>query len=269
MPTVQELATELGIDLGTLKPEAVTKWNGYLTDADAKYRSATELQQQAENNLRKVKEEQEQIDSYIAQYGASEDTRVALEANLAAYKAVVDNIKSQGINVEIPTLKTVPAVATPAANGGKPAFDPDKFRGSVSNVIAQSMNLNNRHLALFGKPLPVDIDALAAEAHAAGKSLYEYGAHKFDFAGEESRKSAAAQAAHDKEVSDRAVAEYREKNPVTNGNPFLQGGGDSAHAQVRKPMEVKDQRDFQNLSPRAKIAASVARSREALVANQQ
>ena len=44
--TVEALAAELGIDPATLqaKPDAVKKWNGYLTEADTKYTQATAAQ---------------------------------------------------------------------------------------------------------------------------------------------------------------------------------------------------------------------------------
>ena len=51
--TVDSLAQELGIDPATLagKGDVVAKWNGYLTEADTKYNSATAAQKDAETKL--------------------------------------------------------------------------------------------------------------------------------------------------------------------------------------------------------------------------
>jgi hypothetical protein len=266
LPTIAELATELGLDIATLKPEAVTKWNGYLTDADAQYKTAKELKEASEGNLRQVQVEQAEINKYIEQYGASETTRAALEANLAAYKAVVDNLKTQGINVDVPALTTVPAAGNPT----KPAsvFDENKFRGQVSNVLSQSINLNNRYQTLYGKPLPDDIDALADQASKAGKQLFQYAAEKYDFAGEEKRKSEATSKAHDEKIAADAVKKYQDEHPNVAGNPFMNGGSDSRSPQILKRHDTKDLREFANLSPREKIARSLTNSRELLAANQ-
>lgn len=266
MPTIAELATELGLDIATLKPEAVTKWNGYFTDADTQYKTAKELKDASEQNLRQVAHEQTEINKYIEQYGTSETTRAALEANLAAYKAVVDNLKTQGINVDVPALTTIP----PVGNSTKPAttFDENKFRGQVSNVLSQSINLNNKYQTLYGKPLPDDIDVLADQASKAGKPLFQYAAEKYDFAGEEKRKSDAASKAHDEKIADAAVKKYKEDNPNTAGNPFMNGGGDSRSPQILKRHDNTNLREYSNLSPREKIARSISNSRELIAANQ-
>jgi hypothetical protein len=266
MPTIAELATELGLDASTFKPEAVAKWNGFLTDAETQYKTAKELKDASEQNLRQVAQEQTAINAYIEQYGASETTRAALEANLAAYKAVVDNLKTQGINVDVPALTTIPAAGNPT----KPTnvFDENKFRGQVSNVLAQSINLNNKYQTLYGKPLPDDIDALADQASKAGKQLFQYAAEKYDFAGEEKRKADAATEAERAKWKAEGAKEYAEKNPNTAGNPFMNGGGDSRNPQILKRHDSKDLREYANLTPREKIARSIANSRELLAANQ-
>lgn len=266
MPSIAELATELGLDVATFKPEAVAKWNGYLTDADAQYKTAKELKEASEGNLRQVQQEQTEINKYIEQYGASETTRAALEANLAAYKAVVENLKTQGINVDVPALTTIPAAGNPT----KPTttFDAKEFSGRMGNLVAQITNLSNKHLALYGKPFPDDVDQLGAKAQAAGKSLYDYAAEKYDFAGEEKRKSEAASKAHDEKIAADAVKKYQDANPNVAGNPFMNGGGDSRSPQILKRHDTKDLREYANLSPREKIARSVSNSTVLLAANQ-
>lgn len=264
MPTIAELATELGLDVSTFKPDAVAKWNGYLTDADTQYQTAKQLQVASEANLRKVQEEQDAINTYIDQYGTSETTNAALRANNAAMEATLKSLKEQGIAVDLPTPVAQPTNNKPVAN----AFDADKFRTQVGSTMAQGFNLNNKFQTLFGKPLPDDIEVLASEAQSARKPLYQYAAEKYDFAGEEKRKSEAASKAHDESVAAAAVNKYKEENPNTSGNPFQTPGGDSRYPQILKPRDAKDLKSFANLSPREKIAQSVARSREAISANQ-
>lgn len=264
MPTIAELATELGLDVSAFKPEAVAKWNGYLTDADTQYQSAKQLQADSESNLRRVQQEQDEINRYIEQYGASEQTNAALRANNAAMEAQLQSLKGQGIAVEIPT-------SVPTQNNNKPAkneFDADQFRNQVGSTMADGFNLVNKYQALYGKPLTDDINTLATEAKNARKPLYQYAAEKYDFAGEEKRKSDAAAKAHDESIAAAAVKKYQEDNPNNAGNPFQAQGGESRHPQILKPRDAKDLRSFANLSPREKIAQSVARSREALAANQ-
>lgn len=268
MPTVEELAADMGIDLATAKPEGVTKFRTFVADTNKQYTDAKALAAQAEANLAAVQKEQDEINTYIAQYGTSEEARAATEANLAAYKAAVENLKAKGITVDVPELKV-----TPAAGGGTPSgkatFDPDKFRGQVGSTIADLTDLNNKHIALTGQPLPDRSNTLAEEARKAGQSLYEYGAKKYDFAGKEKAKADAAQAAHDAEVAAKAVADWKAKNPNVSGDPNQRGGVESANPFIkREKVEGANLREFSNMNPRQKIAASVARSREAIAAAQ-
>src|ERR1700677_4525390 len=207
--TVEELATEMGIDLATAKPEGVAKFRTFVADTNRQHAEASTLAAQAESNLRKVKEEQDAITKHIERYGGYEDTHAALRANNAAMEAQLKTLKESGLNVNLPGELPKRTVTEP----GKATFDPDKFRGAVSTTIADLTDLNNKHLFLYGKPLPDRSNALADEARAAGKSLYEYGAQKYDFAGAETKKSQESQAAHDAEVAAKAVKEFREKNP--------------------------------------------------------
>jgi hypothetical protein len=265
MPTIAELATELGLDASTFKPEAVAKWNTYFTDADAQYKTAKELKDASEHNLRQVTQEQNAINEYIEQYGASETATAALRANNAAMEAQLKALKEQGIAVTVPD-PIAPTNPTKPAN----VFDENKFRGQVSNVLSQSINLNNRYQTLYGKPLPDDIDALADQASKAGKQLFQYAAEKYDFAGEEKRKSDATKKAEIDAAVAAGVKKYQDEHPNVAGNPFMNGGGDSRNPQIlRRGHDSKDLKEYANLTPREKIARSISNSRELLAANQQ
>lgn len=264
MPTIQEIAAEMGVDLSTVKPEFVTRISGLVTDADKQFQSATQLKEASEANLRQVQQEQDEINRYIEQYGASEQTNAALRANYAAMEAQLKSLKEQGIPVEIPAAPAAPTTKQPTT----PAFNPDQFADRMGSVLSQSIDASNKHLALYGKPMPDSLETLAAEAKQARKTVGQHAAEKYDFSGEEKRKSEAAAKAHDEAVAAAAVKKYQEDHPNVAGNPFQARGESSSFPQILKPREAKDQRAFANLSPREKIAQSVARSREAIAANQ-
>jgi len=82
-------ASEFGIDPATLqsKPEAFAKWNGYLSEADTKYTSATQAQKEAQAALDAVKAEQAAIDDKIKSFSLTEAEVDSLRANYAALEA--------------------------------------------------------------------------------------------------------------------------------------------------------------------------------------
>lgn len=270
MPSIQDLAAELGIDLSAAKPEAVSKWNTYLSDADTKYKSAEQMKAEAEANLAKLQEEQNEINGFIEQYGASQTTLAALEANNAAMKAQLEAFQKNGFNVEIPAKPIVPG--SPATGGNAApkngGVDEQQIYSRVGNVMSQAFDLNNKHLALFGKPIPDSMESLAEQARAVRKPLQQFIAEKYNFAGEEKRRAAEEQKKHDDEVAAAAVKKFQEEHPPVGDNPFMRPGSDSRYGQILKPRDPKDLHNFAGLSAKEKIAKSVARSRELIQENQ-
>jgi len=259
MPTLADLAAELGIPAETLqaKPEAVTKWNGYLADADTKYSQATAAQKEAEQKLNQVMAEQKVIDDNIAAYGMSDANRLALEANYAAMEAQLKTLKEQGIAVNLPSM---PAQAPAPKND----FDPTAFSRDVNQSLIAGFDMQNRYQRLYGQAMPDDLAKLVAEAQQARQPLTKYVAEKYDFAGREKQMTADAQKKHDDEIRAAAVKEYQEKNPNTAGNPELARGLASRHPEIIRQRETGDNKTFSNLTARQKIAMSVSRSRQAL-----
>lgn len=252
--TLDVLAQELGIDVATLKPEAVAKWNGYLTEADTKYISATQAQKDADAKLAAVKNEQKVIDDNIAAFGLTESNVIALRANNAAMEATLKELKAQGLDVKIPEAPTVP----------KPnEFNPDTFRQDVNNSLILGFDMNNRYQRLYGTAMPDDLSVLIREAQQVRKPLTQYVAEKYDFAGKETALKTEAQTKRDAEVAAAAVKKYQEEHPVTQGNPELQRGVASRYPTMPK-REAGDNKNFANMSARQKIAASVGRTRQAL-----
>jgi hypothetical protein len=259
--SLADLAKELGIEETTLssKPEVVSKWNGYLNEADTKYQSASRAQQEAESRLAQIESEQTAINEQIEKFGYTEATVTALRANNAAMEASLKAFKEQGFDVKLPDpINTT----TPAAP--KNQFDAEQFRGDVNASLVHGFNVMNKYQRLYGEAIPDDIDALAREATAARKPFAQYAAEKYDFAGQEKKLNEETQKKHDEEIRTAAIREYQEKHPVTQGNPELQRGAPSRYSQVARPREGQDLKTFGNLSARQKIAQSVGKTRAAL-----
>lgn len=255
--TLDTLADELGIPRETLsaKSDVVAKWNGYLSEADSKYTQATAAQKAAETTLEAAKNEQRVIDENIAKFGMTEANILALQANNAAMEASLKKLKEQGLDVTIPTA---PVINKPAE------FDPNSFRNDVNTTLKYGFKASNDYQRIFGKPIPDDIDVLANEAAQQRMPFMDYVAKKYDFAGEQQKKTQAAAAAHDAEIRAAAVKEYQEKNPVVQGNADLQRGVASRHPHIVRERPGQENKTFSNLPARSKIAQSVSRTREAL-----
>ena len=238
------------------KGDVVAKWNGYLSEADNKYTSATQAQKDAEAKLAQVKEEQRVIDENIASFGMTESNVIALRANNAAMEATLKELKAQGLDVKIPEAP----VADP---NKKTDFNPDAFRQDVNNSLILGFDMNNRYQRLYGTAMPDDLSVLINEAKQVRKPLTQYVAEKYDFAGRETTLKTEAQAKRDAEITAAAIAKYKEDNPVTQGNPELQRGVASRYPQMPK-REAGDNKNFANMTARQKIAQSVGRTRQAL-----
>lgn len=256
--TLQDLASDLGIDVSTLAPDKRTKWDGYLGEADTKYRQATEAQRAAQETLEQAKREQQVIDENITKFGLTEANTAALRANNAALQAALEEVKKQGFNIDVPSLP----------QSSVKTVDPqEEFRNRVTNGFAQigdTLNFFSQYQSVFGRPYDGDISALTDEAARSRMSFRDFAERKFDFAGERAKK---AQAELDRKIQEgvqAGVKKYQEEHPVTAGNPEFVRGGPSRHPIVSKPREAADRKSFANLSTREKIAQSVSRSRAAL-----
>lgn len=254
------LAQELGIDPATLssKPEVVSKWNGYLAEADTKYTQGTAAQRDAEVKLQAIQDENATINAQIEKFGLSDAANSALRANYAAMEAQLKNLKEAGF-ADIKLPDSLPTGTTSTA----PAFDPIKFSQDVNQSLVLGFDMNNRYQRLYGQPMPDDLSVLLREAQQARKPLTEYVPQKYDFSGQEKKLSDDRAAKHDAEVRAAAVKEYQEKHPVTAGNHELQGGRPSMYSQMPR-RESPDQKGFANLTARQKISMSVGKTRQAL-----
>jgi small-conductance mechanosensitive channel len=251
-------AAEFGIDPATLqaKPEVFKKWNGYLTEADGKYQTATEAQKQAQAALDAVKNEQAAIDEKIKSFSLTEAQVDTLRANYAALEAQAKALKSQGYNLNIPETPTAPA---------KVEFDPNRFQQDVNGSLVAGFNVMNRYGRLYGKALPDDLDALAREAAQAHMPFSQYVEKKYDFAGEEKRQAEKASLADKEAYAAQKLKEYQEAHPVTVGNPELIAPGASRFPELAKRPTPQKHENYGG-SPAQRIARSVKRSLEGLAA---
>ena len=254
--TITDLATELGIDPATLqsKPDAIAKWNGYLSQADTQYREAKELVEQA-------KRDQEAIDGEIKKFGLTEARVAELETANAAYTAALAKAKESGLNIDLSGIHT-PAAAVVA----DPVKALEAKLQSLTSNLAAGMRVQTKFYATFDKPLPVDIDSLIGEATAARMPVEQYAEQKYKFAEEtQKRQDAAIQAKVDAGIQ-AGVTKYREENPVTKGNPGLAAGLASRYPKVLAPRTSQESKEFRSMPIKDRIASSVTRAREAIAA---
>jgi hypothetical protein len=257
MFTLDNLAAELGIDPATLqaKPDAVAKWNGYLSQADTQYREAKE-------SLEQARRDQAAIDEQIKTFGVTEARVTELSAANAAYKAALLSAKSQGLNIDlagIPDPAALPAV--------DPAKNLEQTLKTGFSQMGEALRVQSRYHSIYGKPFTDDPVKLVDEAIAARMPVSQYAEQKYKFA-EETEKQAKAEFQRKLDEGVQAgVKKWQEDHPVTAGHRGMTPGVASRHPQVFKPRSAEETRDFRKLSPRERIAASVGRVREAIASN--
>ena len=263
--TLDNLAAELGIDPATLqaKPEVTAKWNGYLSEADTKYTRATAAQKDAQEKLELAQRDQQAIDEQITNFGVSETRLAELQASNAALNAALEEVKKQGLNVNMPNLPTPKAPSAP---------DPVKtveqlMRGNFANM-GQAMQIQARYQSIFGKPFTDDPVKLIDEANAARLPVAQYAEQKYKFSEETAKQQQAELQRKIDEGVKAEVTKYKEEHPVTAGHPGLTHGLASKHPQIFKPRSTQETNDFRGMSVRDRVATSVSRVKAALASNE-
>jgi len=254
--SISDLAHDLGIDVATLKPESVSKWNGYLSEADTKYHSATQAQKEAVEKLEAAKREQTAIDEQIQKFGVTETSLAELRASNAALTAALDEVKKQGFNVNMPNLPV------PKADPADPLKELRDRQNLGFRQMGAAMRVQAKYQQIYGKPFGDDPISLIDEAIAARMDVEPYAEKKFDFAGEQKRRSEADMAKKKAEWETAAVNKYKEDNPQRT--PLEQRGVASKHPQIFKPRDAASDKTFRNLPVKERIAQSVARVRASI-----
>jgi hypothetical protein len=251
MPTVKELAAELGIPEDTLKAHAdvVSKYDGIFTSADTKSRDAQEAITRAEKAMQDANDLQAVIDNKIDEYTSGETNNASLRATIKAQQAALEELKGQGFDINLPEFGKTSATQT--------ADDPTE---KVSNLLSQFgqqfgqiMNVQNRYQQVFGKPFPDDPTRLADEAAAHRMPVSAYAEKKYGFAAEDKKRTDERFAKEKEDYASLKIKEYQEAHPNTSGNSNLQGGLPSNYPAMPKPREGADVRSFSTMSAREKM----------------
>lgn len=253
--SINDLATELGIDPSTLaaKGDVVAKWNGYLSSADTKYQEATQAQKDAVAKLEQAQREQAAIDAEILKFGTTETRMAELETAVAIRDAALAKVKASGFNVDLSGFPT------PKVETVDPVKELRDRQDSGFRQMGQAMKVAARYSAIYEKPFVDDPVALVSEAIANRMDVEAWAEKKFDFAGEQKRRSDANLAKQKAEWEAAAVNKYKEDNPVRS--PLDQRGVASKHPQIFKPRDAASAKTFANLPAKERLAQSVARGR--------
>ena len=252
MPTIRELAAELGIPEETLtaKADIVSKWDGYFTSADAR-------SSEAQKKLAEAQQLDAVINQNIQSFGYTEANVAQLNASNAAMKAAMESMKSQGFNgINIPDLPTMTPKTT----------DPmDDLKNIIANGFAsvgQTLGVSTRYQRVFGQPLPDDPAMLADEAAKHRMSVSAYAEQKYGItAAEQKLATDKAQKGLDDYAAIK-VKEYAESHASTAGHPELNGGMPSGYPNLPTPRDTKSVREFSQMSKRDKIASAMNRAND-------
>jgi len=262
--TVAQIAAELGIDQATLasKAEIISRYDSQISGWEKSASEAQTTLQEAQKLKAQAETLQATIDQNIANFGINESTTIQLQAHLEAVKAAAKTLEEKGgvkLDLNLPTI------------GAKPVVDPmDNLKGLIVQGftnINQTQEVNNRYLSLFGKPMPDSPSALADEAAQRRMSVTAWADQKYGLSTKQQEVQQAATAAHEKQIREDAVKEYREKNPSLAGNPDLNGGFPSNYPQVPQPRDGKTVREFAGMSTREKIQNAMSRAKEAVASS--
>ncbi len=256
---VEEILAALGVAIDPAKAATIQEWNGKLSasENDAQTRLAT-----AQSEMQKAQGLQRVIDDNIRAAGLTETNVAQLQANNAALTAAnasltaaVEEVRKQGFTgITIPALPTITQPTTP---------DPMKaFQESVVKGFAtmgQTLNESNRYQRVFGVPLPEDPATIADRAAQARLSVHDYMEQTYKVSAKEQEIAAAGRQKELDTYAAKQVEAYKAANPVTAGNPDLNGGGSSFYPNLPKPRDAKSIREFSSLSPMQKIQDAKAR----------
>ena len=245
MATVEEILADLGVTVDPAKAANVAKWNGTLSASQA----------EAQKKLEDAQALQRVIDENIRTAGLTETNIAQLQASNAAYAAALDAVKKAGF-----TGITIPDLSVTKPNTADPM---ETLKSTIVNGftnIGQTLNEMNRYQRVFGAPIPEDPQTIADKAAASRLSVRDYVEQTYKVSAKEAQIAQEATAKREAEIAAKAVAEYKEKNPSTAGNPNLNGGLPSNYPSMPKPRDTKSVREFATLSAREKISNAMQRA---------
>ncbi len=262
--TIAQIAAELGIDQATLasKQEIISRYDNQIAGFETSAANAQNTLNEAQRIKAQAETLQATIDQNIANFGINESTTIKLKAQLEAVKAAAKVLEEQGgtkLDLNLPDF-SAQAPVDPVKN-----LESLIVRGFTN--INQTTEANNRHIALYGKPMPDAPSVLADEAAQMRMPVLQWADQKYKLTAKAQEIQAAAQKDHETKLVEKAIQEYKEKNPSYAGNPELNGGFPSNFSQVPAPRDGKTVREFSGMSTREKIQNAMSRARDAVASS--
>lgn len=137
-------------------------------------------------------------DTQVVPYVRSADEKVAKkEAEIAAMRAHMKSLKDSGYEIPDAYLDASSSTVTPPAKTESAAFDPKIIDDRMLDVAKTNMalvTLSNRHRKLTGDELDLDNEYTDFSSNKRpNENLREYIARKYDHAGKEQARAAAAE----------------------------------------------------------------------------
>jgi hypothetical protein len=251
MATLAEVWTATGIDINsepykTLLADAkvTSAFNGVLTTAEEKEKSAKDAVTKAEADLAAAKAAQDAAElaqrankdfydqTIMPSLTGWEDKEKALQQEVANAKATAAFYEAQNkaakesgfiaadAPVFTPATPTLPAKGpdgrfvanAPGSTPGSPTFKMEDFENRLGNGLDNGIwALQEFQRLNSGQFLPDSISVLAQEANAQKLPFKDYVARKYDFAGKAQALAAKAEAEKADAIAKAAIAPYEEK----------------------------------------------------------
>jgi hypothetical protein len=264
--TVEEILKATGFtdeQITTLDAKAKEAFGTVLTTAAAE-REAAELAHRANKDLY-----DKEIAPALNDWG---NESAKLKAEAAFYRTQAEEAKKAGfIAADVPGYVAPSADGTRGPDGkfvananavpGSPELI-TRIRDSAAIAVGSMLDLNHRHMQLFGTPMPDAPTSIIKEANAAHMDPVAYAAKKYDFAKKESDIRTAEQEkiveARVKERTDAIEKKYAEQA----SNPNLRKGAESNFADLGKAVKAGTRPDPTKMSEADRDASTRARIME-------
>ncbi len=258
-PTVEEILKASGLSdeqIKALDAKIVSGFTTVLTTATTAQQQAAQAKEDADRTLRAQKEMLEKEINPALDTWATE--KANLEAQTAFYRTQNEQARASGfIPKEAPGF-TPPAADAAVSRGtdGRYVAGNNPVPGSPQFVSVEEANkrlyqgLNettwamNKHLALFGKPMPDELSTLLKEASEQHMEFRPYVDRKYNFSAKEKEMQEKAQKDHDdaivKATEQRLNKEFAERG---GNNPALRGAEASQFSTVKQAVAAGQAKD--------------------------
>jgi hypothetical protein len=260
--TVEQLIAEFKIE--NLDDKFVSALRSEIADAHTQLSQATTLKTEAEQARAAAATERERVDKAILEMGDGALNATKLKAQNKALKAVLDALKEDGLDIELPEelFKETPE---PKPEEGKMSKELSGQMALMGQAIAAA-DIAARYVGIYGKPFPEDMQTFVTRAQRSGKTVQQLA--ETDYKLSEELKKRADQAEEQRMTKLKAdwEAEYKKAHPEVRDNPFMAGGSESRFAAMPKVKrdDASETRTLAGLSDMEKLRRSKEHAREML-----